>query len=234
MTLAAAQADIVNIPVGSTTYYRSPDDSALAVEVINNGGTLEETGRKMPSGAGVDGKVSALYEYINDKIGTINVLLSEISSLPLTKFTSISMPGDTVVNVGKESVLRINSLSAAETSDARNQKNTLKVTNLQSGVTTVIAELLPAEYFADNVLNSPYHSVQLAKLKPSTVLYDATNSVARAIFNNIPLVNTFMSITAYAVIDKSGDFISVTLGAYGSDGKYCTLYLTPDGSTSTS
>ncbi|MBX9265243.1 hypothetical protein K5962_29405, partial [Klebsiella pneumoniae] len=77
------------------------------------------------------------------------------------------MPGDTVVNVGKESVLRINSLSAAETSDARNQKNTLKVTNLQSGVTTVIAELLPAEYFADNVLNSPYHSVQLAKLKPS-------------------------------------------------------------------
>ncbi|MDQ5103067.1 hypothetical protein RCD68_28460, partial [Klebsiella pneumoniae] len=99
------------------------------------------------------------YEYINDKIGTINVLLSEISSLPLTKFTSISMPGDTVVNVGKESVLRINSLSAAETSDARNQKNTLKVTNLQSGVTTVIAELLPAEYFADNVLNSPYHSV---------------------------------------------------------------------------
>ncbi|MFG6471683.1 flagellar biosynthesis protein, partial [Klebsiella variicola] len=34
-TLAAAQADIANIPVGSTTYYRSPDDSALAVEVIN-------------------------------------------------------------------------------------------------------------------------------------------------------------------------------------------------------
>ncbi|MDX7436025.1 hypothetical protein SJ356_27170, partial [Klebsiella pneumoniae] len=29
-TLAAAQADIANIPVGSTTYYRSPDDSALA------------------------------------------------------------------------------------------------------------------------------------------------------------------------------------------------------------
>ncbi|HBU2093908.1 TPA: hypothetical protein OT251_001783, partial [Klebsiella pneumoniae] len=37
-TLAAAQADIANIPVGSTTYYRSPDDSALAIEVINNAG----------------------------------------------------------------------------------------------------------------------------------------------------------------------------------------------------
>nr|CAK6596883.1 tail fiber protein [Klebsiella phage vB_Kpn_K21lambda1] len=49
MTLAAAQADIANIPVGSTTYYRSPDDSALAIEVMNVDGTLTATGRKMPS-----------------------------------------------------------------------------------------------------------------------------------------------------------------------------------------
>ncbi|MHB5245634.1 hypothetical protein ACYB7P_27695, partial [Klebsiella pneumoniae] len=55
-TLAAAQADADagNIPVGSTAYYRSPDDSALAIEVINNGGTLEPTGRKMPSQTEVD------------------------------------------------------------------------------------------------------------------------------------------------------------------------------------
>lgn len=53
-TLAAAQADIANIPVGSTTYYRSPDDNALAVEVINNAGTLQPTGRKMPSQEAVD------------------------------------------------------------------------------------------------------------------------------------------------------------------------------------
>ena len=49
MTIEAAQADIANIPEGSTTYYRSPDDSALAIEVINNAGTLQPTGRKMPS-----------------------------------------------------------------------------------------------------------------------------------------------------------------------------------------
>ena len=49
MTLAAAQADIANIPEGSTTYYRSPDDSALAIEVLNNAGTLTATGRKMPA-----------------------------------------------------------------------------------------------------------------------------------------------------------------------------------------
>ncbi|MGY8018496.1 hypothetical protein L1Q24_27465, partial [Klebsiella pneumoniae] len=43
------QADIANIPVNSTTYVRSQDGSALADEYINNGGTLEATGRKMPS-----------------------------------------------------------------------------------------------------------------------------------------------------------------------------------------
>ncbi|HBQ6160695.1 SGNH/GDSL hydrolase family protein [Klebsiella pneumoniae] len=53
-TLEAAQADIANIPVGSTTYYRSPDDSALAIEVMNVDGTLQPTGRKMPSQQAVD------------------------------------------------------------------------------------------------------------------------------------------------------------------------------------
>lgn len=49
MTLAAAQADIANIPDGSTTYVRSADGSSLADEYINNAGTLEATGRTMPS-----------------------------------------------------------------------------------------------------------------------------------------------------------------------------------------
>ncbi len=51
MTLAAAQADIANIPDGSATYVRSSDGSSLADEYINNAGTLEATGRKMPSQA---------------------------------------------------------------------------------------------------------------------------------------------------------------------------------------
>ncbi|EPL2085966.1 TPA: SGNH/GDSL hydrolase family protein, partial [Klebsiella pneumoniae] len=54
MTLAAAQADIANIPVGATTYIRSPSDKALALEAINNGGVLEPTGRAMPSQQAVD------------------------------------------------------------------------------------------------------------------------------------------------------------------------------------
>ncbi|MCE0162506.1 hypothetical protein LVU04_27820, partial [Klebsiella variicola subsp. variicola] len=60
MTLAAAQADIANIPVGSTTYIRSPSDKALALEAINNGGVLEPTGRAMPSQAAVAANTSVI------------------------------------------------------------------------------------------------------------------------------------------------------------------------------
>ncbi|HDX8966807.1 TPA: hypothetical protein RQO16_003848 [Klebsiella oxytoca] len=49
MTLAAAQADIANIPDGSTTYVRSSDDAYLAIEYMNVAGTLVTTGRKMLS-----------------------------------------------------------------------------------------------------------------------------------------------------------------------------------------
>ncbi|STV05778.1 flagellar biosynthesis, cell-distal portion of basal-body rod [Klebsiella pneumoniae] len=66
MTLEAAQNDIVNIPEGSTTYYRSPDDSALAIEVMNVGGTLQPTGRKMPSQAAIQ----AVLDYISSLIAT--------------------------------------------------------------------------------------------------------------------------------------------------------------------
>lgn len=49
MTLAEAQADIANIPVGSYTYIRSSDDKYLADEYQNVSGTLTATGKHMPS-----------------------------------------------------------------------------------------------------------------------------------------------------------------------------------------
>lgn len=65
MTLAEAQADIVNIPNGSSTYVRSADGSSLADEYINNNGTLEPTGRKMPSQDGINAVDVARSELID-------------------------------------------------------------------------------------------------------------------------------------------------------------------------
>ncbi len=89
-TLAAAQADVDagNISVGSTAYYRSSDDATLAVEVINNAGTLEPTGRKMPSHGYVDrvintstdnGNITVTSDsdgntvYVRDDFGGVNI-----------------------------------------------------------------------------------------------------------------------------------------------------------------
>ena len=65
-TLAAAQADIANIPESSSTYVRSPDSSALADEYMNVAGTLTATGRKMPSQAAIQ----AVLDYISSLIAT--------------------------------------------------------------------------------------------------------------------------------------------------------------------
>ena len=65
MTLTAAQADIVNIPVNATTYVRSQDGSALADEYMNNGGTLQPTGRKMPAYSSLRG-ANILFDALNE------------------------------------------------------------------------------------------------------------------------------------------------------------------------
>ncbi|WP_242013428.1 SGNH/GDSL hydrolase family protein [Klebsiella variicola] len=58
LAVAQADADAGNITSGSTAYYRNPDDSALAIEVINIGGTLKPTGLQMPSTKTVDNKIN--------------------------------------------------------------------------------------------------------------------------------------------------------------------------------
>ena len=97
-TLAAAQADIANIPEGSTTYYRSPDDSALAIEVMNVGGTLQPTGRKMPSQQAVDQiRQQINYDAVQilksayDEDGNVYLLLDEFGELFIANLGPVSV-----------------------------------------------------------------------------------------------------------------------------------------------
>ncbi|MCQ0518074.1 SGNH/GDSL hydrolase family protein [Klebsiella pneumoniae] len=68
MTIEAAQADIANIPEGSSTYVRSPDGSALADEYMNVAGTLTATGRRMPSQQSVDESHKNVLGYLTDAL----------------------------------------------------------------------------------------------------------------------------------------------------------------------
>lgn len=82
-TLEAAQADIANIPVGSTTYYRSPDDSALAVEVMNVSGTLQPTGRKMISEIGVNEKILDRLPDVTSSVKKVPLFNDEDDNVPV-------------------------------------------------------------------------------------------------------------------------------------------------------
>ncbi|HFF9552927.1 TPA: sialate O-acetylesterase [Klebsiella pneumoniae] len=107
MTLEAAQADIANIPAGSTTYYRSADDSALAIEVMNVGRTLQATGRKMPSQSAVSRAV-AKAESANDATAG---LITALESLAL-KFSGTESD---VVSIQRTILENTDALSAVIT-----------------------------------------------------------------------------------------------------------------------
>lgn len=111
MTLADAQADIANIPEGSTTYYRSPDDSALAIEVMNVGGTLQPTGRKMPS----QSSVSDVNDRLNEEIKQRKHLI------------------DSNVQPGVLSILDDNGYEAGKITDSSFEVEKLKMKRLATG-----------------------------------------------------------------------------------------------------
>ena len=108
-TLTLAQNDTVagNILDGTKCWVTNSSDSALADEYINNGGTLEATGREMPSQAAVDGAV-AQAESANDATAG---LITALESLAL-KFSGTE--GD-VVSIQRTILENTDALSAVIT-----------------------------------------------------------------------------------------------------------------------
>ncbi len=88
MTLAAAQADIANIPEGSATYVRSSDGITLADEYINNSGVLVATGRVMISKGYIDYLASRglISTELDDGLDIVDVEYDPVS-MRMSKFT---------------------------------------------------------------------------------------------------------------------------------------------------
>lgn len=101
MTLAEAQADIANIPEGSTTYVRSADGSSLADEYINNGGTLEATGRKMPSKQSIDKYFQVLPDGTFALVADNGIILA-IDKNSVTRAVSLSVQD--LISIGGASI----------------------------------------------------------------------------------------------------------------------------------
>lgn len=227
MTLADAQADIANIPDGSTTYVRSEDGSSLADEYINSAGTLTATGRKMPSQNYVElSDASAQREIFSNRqaLSVTDYTLSKMALMAQQKMLSFTAAGSRTFTSEDDVTVFVGQISANESSDARARSQALKFSATSSNGTVVVASVLPGERFVDGVIDSPYHALDLTGIAPGTVLLDDTNSVFRMIFSNITLQNTTQLIAPYSVIDTSGVFTAGNTGGYAYDKKSCSMY----------
>lgn len=79
---AQAAADDGKIPVGAVTWVRNTGEASLADEYINNGGTLEATGRNMPSQQAVD-SVQEQVSDIRDDVSTVRGGMGNYTGDPL-------------------------------------------------------------------------------------------------------------------------------------------------------
>lgn len=146
MTLADAQADIANIPEGSATYYRSPDDNALAIEVINNGGTLSKTGRIMQSRAYTDSVFDPLSDAVNANFNSLVAVLTENMALKET----LTATGQ--LNSDKNSVLLFKSGSLVFGGNVPASISAVSDDNK----TIFSRKIYPGESYANGVWRTPY------------------------------------------------------------------------------
>ncbi|MDG9896353.1 hypothetical protein N7615_03325, partial [Klebsiella grimontii] len=100
-TLSTAQSDVSagNILNGGYCWVRDSADSTLANEYINNGGTLEPTGRRMISKEYVDALVDAIYERIKPLQSSPDALFDIVSRNGLRLFKIDDDNGETSLSL---------------------------------------------------------------------------------------------------------------------------------------
>ena len=198
MTLAEAQADIANIPAGSTTYYRSPDDSALAIEVINNAGTLVPTGRKMPSQYSVDqaliaaGQVATASSVRDNQLHGMSMPDRRALAAEFTQYLDVfSAGGSSVLNssgtYADRVLLSISSFSTPFATAAC----TLTLTG--AGRTLFSQGFFDGETLTDGVLTTPYYDVAMRQF--------TVNSVSASTFNTWVLKGTIKLPQEYSTTE---------------------------------
>lgn len=181
LEVAQADADAGNIPVGSTAYYRSPDDSALAIEVINNGGTLEPTGRKMPSQDAVDrslaatGQVGTAASVRESALRGMSMQDRRTLAADFTQYLAVfSAGGSSVLNGSatytERTLLSISSFSTSIATAAC----TLTITG--AGRTLFKRGFFSGESLSDGVLTTPYFDVSMRQFTVDSVSASEVNT----------------------------------------------------------
>ncbi|EPQ2756468.1 hypothetical protein N0O01_005737, partial [Klebsiella variicola] len=211
-TLAAAQADIANIPVNSTTYVRSQDGSALADEYINNAGTLVATGRKMPSLDAVNDVYASLSPAIqlintgeiNDVsrlVASLNQIAAVIRGLYTLSSQTIAATGNTSLSFSDTGAIFFDSISTTSTTAI------LNVAVSDSSGTVFSFGILPREAISGGVLSTPFKNRIFTANEVTDYTQEASVVRVRML---LALDSQYTSSGEYNIFDKSGVFAPVS------------------------
>lgn len=182
-TLAAAQADADagNIPTGSTAYYRSSDDIALAIEVINNAGTLQPTGRKMPSQNSVNqaliaaGQVATVSSVRDNQLHGMSMPDRRTLAADFTQYLdSFSAGGSSALNVSATYADRVLLSISSFSTPFATAACTLTLTG--AGRTLFSQGFFDGETLTDGVLTTPYYDVAMRQFVVDSVSASTINT----------------------------------------------------------
>ncbi|WP_236745022.1 hypothetical protein [Klebsiella variicola] len=219
-TLEAAQADADagNIPTGSTAYYRSADDATLAIEVINTSGTLQPTGRIMPSQNSVNqaliavGQVATASSVRDNQLHGMSMPDRRTLAADFTQYLDVFSSGGSSALSGSATyadrvLLSISSFSTPFATAAC----TLTLTG--AGRTLFSQGFFDGETLTDGVLTTPYYDVAMRQF--------IVDSVSASTFNtwvlkgSIKLPRAFSATEARVLRDRKNRIqIGIASSAY--------------------
>ncbi|EPX2837926.1 hypothetical protein ACWYEE_005247, partial [Klebsiella variicola] len=212
MTLAAAQADIANIPSGSVTYVRSTDGSSLADEYINNAGTLQPTGRKMPSQNSVNqaliavGQVATASSVRDNQLHGMSMPDRRTLAADFTQQLSAwsvggSVPLNNSGSFSERTLLRLTSFSTAFSTAA------CILTITGAGRTLFSQGFFNGETLTDGVLTTPYYDVAMQQFTVNSVSASTVNTWV--LKGTIKLPQAFSATEARVLRDRQN---RITIG----------------------
>lgn len=182
-TLSAAQADADagNILNGSYCWVRNSADATLADEYINNAGTLQPTGRKMPSQQAVDnanyavGQVATASSVRDNQLHGMSMPDRRTLAADFTQQLSAwsvggSVPLNNSGSFSERTLLRLTSFSTAFSTAA------CILTITGAGRTLFSQGFFNGETLADGVLTTPYFDVSMRQFVVDSVSASAVNT----------------------------------------------------------
>lgn len=219
-TLAAAQADADagNIPNGSTAYYRNADDNTLAIEVINTAGTLQPTGRKIPSQSSVyqvliaAGSIATASSLRDNQLHGMSMPERRTLAGDFTQYLDVfSAGGSSVLNssgtYAERTLLTISSFSTSFATSA------CILTLTGAGKTLFSRGFFDGETLADGVLTTPYYDVAMRQFIVDSVSASTNNTWV--LKGSIKLPKAYSSTEARILRDRKNRIpIGIASSAY--------------------